>query len=141
MYRVLFSAVGVLVFVLQTQHAVGITATASSRGGEYGADRAVDDRRDMRWSSDFSDPPWLQIDGGKPKDPIGVKIGRETGFAATYEIGGSSDSHAWSKVFRTMAGDGGLDDLDFPEISASFLKLVGIRRSVASRYSVRHEGA
>jgi len=119
---------------------VGLTAfaqhIASSGTGEFAAERAFDGNRQTRWSSDFSDPQWLQLDLGAVQNLVGLKILWENAYAAEYDILVSEDGVTWNTVAAVRAGDGGWDDLDFSPSPARYVRITGTRRATAWGYSI-----
>ncbi|HDM37475.1 MAG TPA: hypothetical protein ENG55_00270, partial [Candidatus Omnitrophica bacterium] len=114
-----------------------IKAKASScEGGEYTAGYAVDGNRQTRWSSEFSDPQWLEIDLGESKELVGVTLNWETAYGKAYDILLSEDGKDWEKVYTTTDGDGSTDDIYFKKKTARFLKIFGRERGTAWGYSL-----
>ena len=96
----------------------------------------IDGDKGTRWSSAFSDPQWLEIDFGEEKKMIGVILYWEAAYAGAYSILLSNDRTNWTTAFSTTTGDGDVDNIDFEEASARFLKIEGTRRATAFGYSL-----
>jgi hypothetical protein len=82
-----------------TDLARGATATASSidqTGNE--APKAVDGDAGTRWSSDYTDDQWIQVDLGAAKSFDRVTIVWEVAYAADFTIQVSDDGSAWTDV-------------------------------------------
>ncbi len=106
------------------------TATCSSvQSEELSASLAIDGNRSTRWGSLFSDPQWLEIDYGEPKDLVGVILYWENAYAYAYTISVSSDRTRWTPVFTTDKGDGGKDDVDFDPVTARYLRIECLHRA------------
>jgi len=97
---------------------------------------AVDGDRSTRWSSESSDPQWIEIDFGETRELAGLVLHWETAYAKAYEILISTDGQNWSRVYATTEGDGGDDDIYFEKRSARFLKILGKKRGTYFGYSL-----
>ncbi len=131
-----FPLLFLFILCLATAAEAGVTATASSGAGNYDPRFAVDGNRATRWSSEFSDPQWLQVDFGTTQQLVGVTLHWETAFGADYDIAVSRDGAAWTTACSVVAGDGGMDDLDFEKVDARFLKILCKRRGTAWGFSL-----
>ena len=116
---------------------VAKSATASSvQDTNAPATLAIDGDKGTRWSSTFSDPQWLEIDFGEEKKMIGVILYWEVAYASEYAILVSKDRTNWTTAFSTTAGDGGVDNIDFEEAGARYLKIECTRRATAFGHSL-----
>jgi hypothetical protein len=111
-------------------------ARASSGGPGFEAERAIDGRFDTRWSSDFSDPQWLEIDMGRDVHLVGLRLFWEVAYASAYSVHTSLDGKQWKRVYETTRGDGGEDDIDFEGTNARHVRIEGHRRGTAWGYSL-----
>ena len=90
-------------------------ATASSSQGEETPECAVDGDILTSWHAGkkTDKPEWLCVDLGESKAFSRVKIGWEgEDFPKTYEVQVSEDAQAWTPIYQTTKGEGGLDNLD-----------------------------
>jgi endo-1,4-beta-D-glucanase Y len=110
----------------------GKTSSASStedNNAQRRAALAFDGDPSTRWASQpFHDPEWLSVDLGSVQQIGQIVLNWEAAYATTYRIEVSSDGAAWTQVFRTTTGDGGLDEITL-STSARFVRLVGERRA------------
>ncbi|MEW5694106.1 MAG: discoidin domain-containing protein, partial [Candidatus Hydrogenedentota bacterium] len=114
-----------------------ITAKASSIQEEaHKAEYAVDNNKQTRWSSQFSDDQWLEIDFGEIKEMIGLTLFWETAYGKSYEISLSSDGKNWETVYSTTDGDGCTDDIYFKKRKARYIKIYGKERGTGWGYSL-----
>src|SRR6185437_2131260 len=60
-----------------------------------------------RWSSQFSDPQWLQVDLGATATIDTVKLVWETAYATGFQVQTSPDGNAWTTISSTTTGTGG----------------------------------
>src|ERR1700759_2931731 len=90
----------------------GKPATASSveNAGTPAAD-AVDGNTGTRWSSQFSDPQWLQVDLGSTQSICQVSLNWETASGKAFQIQTSNDASTWTTVYSTTSGAGGTQTL------------------------------
>ncbi|RZU19080.1 glycosyl hydrolase family 2 [Kribbella rubisoli] len=73
------------------------TATASSDDGSPAA-QAIDGNDRTRWSSQYDDDEWIQVDLGAPKAFDRVELLWETAYAALFTIQVSQDGATWTDV-------------------------------------------
>jgi beta-glucosidase len=78
----------------------------------YGCDKAVDGELTTRWSSQFSDPQWIQVDLGVRQQIERVILHWEMAYGRGYQVQVSDDASNWRDVYSTTAGDGAVDNLD-----------------------------
>src|SRR5256885_14957503 len=90
----------------------GKPATASSaENAGTPASAAVDGNNGTRWSSAFSDPQWLRVDLGARATVSQVALRWETAYGRAFEIQVSDDGSAWTPIFATTTGTGGVQTL------------------------------
>jgi hypothetical protein len=88
--------------------AQGKLATASSiEGPHFPASAAFDGDLTTRWSSQFSDDQWLQVDLGQQYTVVGFKLLWEAAYAVEYGIFTSGDGTTWQEQYSTSSGYGG----------------------------------
>ncbi len=113
-------------------------ARASSEySPEHRASLAVDGLAGTYWSSDFSDPAWLEVDLGTVQTVDRVVVDWETAFAKAYSIALSTDGQNWRQVFSTSDGKGGLSEASFDPQPARWVKLTGTARGTKWGYGVK----
>ncbi|MBE3576726.1 MAG: discoidin domain-containing protein [Limnochordales bacterium] len=103
-----------------------ISQRASSVLPGYEADKAADLRRDTRWCSVMgsgTDPQWLELDLGFSYELARVAVEWEATYARRYQVQVSEDGQKWRTVARIESGDGGRDEIEFPAVTARFLRL------------------
>jgi hypothetical protein len=110
--------------------AYGKPVTASSiQGSEYPAEYAVDGNSTTRWSSEFSDPQWIQVDLGDSYDIPEDVLNWEPSYGVAYEIQISSNGSNWTTVYSTTNGIGGTEDLSVSG-SGRYVRMYGTSRAV-----------
>lgn len=90
----------------------------------------VDGNFDTRWSPlNGRDNEWIYFDFGRPKTITRIIIYWERAYAVDYEILVSDDAAAWKSAALLRNQDGGLDEIELPQTTARYVKLVGLKRS------------
>ena len=113
------------------------TVTASSTeapGLEPG--NAVDNNLSTRWSSQFSDPQWIQMDLGANKAIDRVTLRWESAFGAAYQLQTSNDGTQWTTVRDVTNGNGATDDFTALGAHGRFVRVFGTRRGTQWGYSL-----
>lgn len=122
------------------QMPAGWSANASSIQGDLKdlvkPENAFDGNMQTRWSSNASDPQWLQADFGAPMELCGVVVQWEAAFGKVYDIQVSNDEADWKTMYSVTDGDGGTDDVYFPKTKARYLRILGKERGTTWGYSV-----
>ncbi|WP_405453080.1 discoidin domain-containing protein [Streptomyces erythrochromogenes] len=114
----------------------GRPATASSvEGAGTPAAAAVDGDNGTRWSSQFADPQWIQVDLGAPARLSQVVLRWETAHARAYRIELSTNGTDWTTAYSTAADPGGVQTLDITG-TARHVRVYGTQRATAWGYSL-----
>jgi hypothetical protein len=111
-------------------------ATASSlENATLPASNAVDGNTTTRWSSQFSDPQWLQVDLGSSQSICGVALNWEAAYGKAYQIQTSPDGTTWTTVYSTTTGAGGVENLAVTG-TGRYVRMYGTARGTAYGYSL-----
>lgn len=114
----------------------GKPATASSvEGAGTPAGAAVDGDNGTRWSSQFADPQWIQVDLGAPAQLNQVVLRWEAAYAKSYRVELSTDGATWSTAYSTTAGTGGVQTHDITG-TARYVRVYGTQRATTYGYSL-----
>ncbi|RAG83832.1 hypothetical protein DN069_20100 [Streptacidiphilus pinicola] len=114
----------------------GRPATASSvENASFPASAAVDGNSGTRWSSQFSDPQWLQVDLGADASISQVVLQWETAYAKAFQIQTSEDATNWTTVYSTTTGTGGTQTLDVSG-TGRYVRMYGTARATQWGYSL-----
>src|SRR5262249_11451773 len=114
----------------------GRPATASStENAGTPASAAVDGNTGTRWSSQFSDPQWLQVDLGASDTVSSVTLIWETAYATAFQIQTSPDATNWTTVFSTTTGTGGTQNLTVSG-TGRYVRMFGTVRHTQYGYSL-----
>src|SRR5690606_39114797 len=109
-------------------------AASSWEGGNAPA-AALDGRSTTRWSSQFSDPPWLRVDLGGPATIERVVLDWEAAYARAFQIQVSPDGPTWSTTYSTTSGTGGKQDLQVSG-TGRYVRMYGTARATGYGYSL-----
>jgi hypothetical protein len=119
-----------------TNLALSKTATASStENAGTPASAAVDGNTGTRWSSQFSDPQWVQIDLGSAQTVCKVGLQWETASGKAYQIQTSNDATNWTTIYSTASGPGGTETLSVSG-SGRYIRMYGTARNTQYGYSL-----
>ncbi|GAB3225086.1 hypothetical protein GCM10027423_61290 [Spirosoma arcticum] len=114
-----------------------VSATASSNQTTTSlAALAIDGDPRTRWSSQWADPQYLQLDFGADVDITRVKITWEAAYAKDYQLLTSSNGTSWTPIHSILNGDGGTDDITGLSVRGRYLRINGTRRATAFGYSI-----
>lgn len=105
-------------------------------GADYRPESAVHGAGDTRWSSEFSDPQWLAIDLGTPRQFSRVVLEWEGAYARSYAIQVSDDGASWREVYSTTRGEGDTEELKFAPVTARWVRFHGTKRATPYGYSL-----
>jgi beta-glucosidase len=109
--------------------------SASSWEGGNAPAAALDGRTTTRWSSLASDPQWLQVDLGARATITGVTLDWETAYGTGYRIEVSHDASAWSSIYTTTTGRGGVENLAVTG-TGRYIRIYGTARATGYGYSL-----
>lgn len=116
-----------------------VTASSTELGmvDKYGPQLAVDgDSTNTRWSSEYSDDQWIQVDLGKVYDINKVNINWQLAYATQYKILVSEDGENYTEVYSEANGATGLKEITFDTVKARYVKMQGVERVTPWGYSI-----
>jgi hypothetical protein len=111
------------------------TTTSSTENAGTPASAAVDGNTGTRWSSQFSDPQWIQIDLGGNATVSQVVLNWEAAYARSFQIQVSGDGSNWTNVYQTTTGAGGVQTLNVTG-SGRYVRMYGTGRATPYGYSL-----
>ncbi|WP_194915454.1 discoidin domain-containing protein [Catenulispora rubra] len=122
-----------------TDLAVHMPTTASSQDPSNPAANVTDGNAGTRWSSDYADNQWIQVDLGSSQAFDQVAVTWEQAYARTYGVQVSVDGATWTdaaSVDNTAiplpfnGGDASLDVESFPATSGRYVRIdCGLRET------------
>ena len=132
----LVTAVSIEAHAAPTLLSQGKTTTASSiENAGTPAAAATDGNTGTRWSSQFSDPQWLEVDLGSSASISQVVLNWETAYATAFQIQTSNDNANWTSIFSTTTGTGGTQTLNITG-SGRYVRMYGTARATQWGYSL-----
>src|ERR1041385_1485171 len=111
------------------------TTASSQESASFPAGNATDGNQGTRWSSQFSDPQWLEVDLGSTQSICQVVLNWETAFGKAFQIQTSNDNSTWTSIFSTTTGTGGNQTLGVSG-SGRFIRMLGTVRGTQWGYSL-----
>ncbi len=89
-----------------------------------------------RWSSNFDDNAWFDIDLGEVYNINGIDLNWEQSYGKKYEIMLSEDGINYTTAFNQENGNGGEENIKINNINARYVKFKGIERALPYGYSL-----
>src|SRR5215472_12333172 len=111
------------------------TTASSQESASFPAANATDGNLNTRWSSQFSDPQWLEVDLGFTRNVCQVVLVWERAFGKAFQIQTSNDNSTWSSIFSTTTGTGGTQTLNVTG-SGRYIRMFGTTRATQYGYSI-----
>jgi hypothetical protein len=108
---------------------------SSSNQGSSVSSNMNDGNTTSFWTSDASDPQWVQVDLQKNYILKNVVLKWGTTYAKSYRIETSPDGTTWKSIFSNTTGKGGLEDLKVAG-AGRYVRMYGISRSSSAGYSL-----
>nr|WP_245733360.1 discoidin domain-containing protein [Lentzea jiangxiensis] len=112
------------------------TASSTENGGTP-ASAAVDGNAGTRWSSQFSDPQWLQVDLGSTQQLCRVSLSWEGAYGKAFQVqvSDTAAANSWRDVYSTTTSTGGTQSLDVTG-SGRYVRVLGTQRATGWGYSL-----
>src|SRR3954452_3376494 len=111
------------------------TASSTEAAGAYLASEAVDGNLGTRWSSQFSDPQWLQVDLGSSQSITRVELNWETAAGKAFQIQVSDNATSWTSIYSTTTSTGGNQSLAVNG-TGRYVRMYGTQRTTGYGYSL-----
>jgi uncharacterized repeat protein (TIGR03806 family) len=113
-----------------------VATTSSSVEGSHAAANATDGDPSTRWSSEFADPQWIQLDLGEVYSIDSIELNWEAAYGSDYVIEGSQDGTNWETVVTQTGGTGGVETFSNLSGQYRYIRLTGTARGTAYGYSL-----
>jgi len=107
------------------------SSTTTGRPGDV-----TDNNMGTRWASESKDNEWIYIDLGKDEVVNGVGLNWENAYASSFKIQVSDDAKRWQDVYNTTDGKEGEMQIQFPEVNARYVRMLGVERGTYWGYSL-----
>jgi glucose/arabinose dehydrogenase/PKD repeat protein len=111
-------------------------AVSSTYSSTYAGAKAVDGDAATRWSSVYRSPQWIRVDLGSAKSVGRVLLRWDRAYGKAYKIQVSGNASAWTTVYSTTSGDGGIDNLAFTPKTGRYVRMYGTTRATSWGYSL-----
>jgi hypothetical protein len=111
------------------------TASSTENAEANPASAAVDGNAGTRWSSQFSDPQWIQVDLGATANVSQIILQWEGAYARSFQLQTSANGTAWTSIYTTTTGTGGTQTLAVTG-SGRYVRMLGTQRSSGYGYSL-----
>ncbi|MBM9506921.1 discoidin domain-containing protein [Actinacidiphila acididurans] len=108
---------------------------ASSYEGGNAPAAALDGRTTTRWSSQYTDNEWLQVDLGGAASISGVVLNWESAYGSGYRIEVSDNATSWTPIYTTTTGKGGIEKLPVTG-KGRYVRFYGTARATGYGYSL-----
>ena len=117
------------------EKATGRAAQASSMySATYAPGKAVDGSSTTRWSSNFTDAQWWQVDLGSVRKVSKVELNWEAAYASQYKIQTSTDGTTFTDAAVVSNTGAGLKSTTFADRDARYVRVLGVTR--ATQYGI-----
>jgi hypothetical protein len=115
----------------QVELAKGQPASSLSNEDDtlYAPGRGNDGNSSTRWSSDWLDGQWWQVDLGSTKQVNQVTINWETAYAPQYKIQTSTDGTNFTTQATVNITASGTQTTTFPTVGARYVRVLGVNRA------------
>src|SRR6266511_1277181 len=110
-------------------------APVARRRSRWPAAAAVDGNTGTRWSSQFSDPQWLQVDLGGSTSVCQVVLSWEAAYATAFQLQVSADAATWTSIYSTTSGTAGTQTLAVNG-TGRYVRMYGTARATGWGYSL-----
>ena len=94
--------------------------------------QAVDGNGQTRWSSDWRDGQWWQVDLGRLRLVDSVTLDWEAAFSPRHVISTSVDGATWSPAAEVQTDRPGLHTVSFPVRDVRWLRVTGLTRALVN---------
>src|SRR5215472_3581252 len=111
------------------------TTASSQESASFPAPNATDGNLNTRWSSQFLDPQWLEVDLGSTRNVCQLVLNWERAYGKAFQIQTSNDNSTWTSIFSTTTGTGGTQTLNLSG-SGRYIRMYGTARGTQYGYSL-----
>jgi hyaluronoglucosaminidase len=116
----------------------GIASASSTEAGlpQFTPDHAIDGDAGTRWSSNYTDGEWLQVQLGQARHVGKVVVQWELAHANAYQIQTSPDGATWTTAATVADSQGGAETVWLDQDGVRYLRMQGVSRSTRFGYSI-----
>jgi len=109
---------------------------SSTESSSYAASNAVDANGNTRWASSTADNQFITADLGSAQTVASVRIHWEAAYARQFQVQTSTNNTSWTTVYSNYSGTGGVSTINFPAVTARYVKIYLIQRATAYGFSM-----
>jgi hypothetical protein len=107
---------------------------SSTESSAYSAVKVTDGSTSTGWRSVAgADKQWIYVDLGQRYSISRVRLTWDTTYASEYTIQVQVSSNNWTTIYKTSAGDGGVDDLRGLSGVGRFIRVFATKRGTTAR--------
>ena len=89
-----------------------------------------------RWSTEYADNQWVNIDLGEEKEISRIVLNWETAYGKKYDIQVSPDGKKWKTVHSENNSDGGKDEITFSTVKTRYIRVKADVRATEWGFSI-----
>ncbi len=112
-----------------------LAKSSSTEGQGYVPQYAFDGDPNTRWSSQSSDPQWIDVDLGTASTITSIKLTWEAAYATAFQLQVSNDEVAWTTVKSVTGATGGTQTYSVTG-SGRYVRMYGTARATGYGYSL-----
>lgn len=112
------------------------SAYASSSAVEGAIADITDGNTASRWSSDYKDNQWINVDLGTVIQFSAIVLRWEVAYATDYKIQVSADRSVWKDIYSNTTAKGGTEYLNFSPLKARYVRMLGLKRATEYGFSL-----
>jgi len=121
---------------LASQGAIATASSTEESLPQFTPDHAIDGDAATRWSSNYTDGEWLQVQLGRAQQVGKVVVQWELAHANAYQIQTSPDGTTWTTAATVADSQGGVETVWLDQNDVRYLRMQGVSRSTRFGYSI-----
>jgi hypothetical protein len=107
---------------------------SSTESSTYSAAKATDGSTSTGWRSVAgADKQWIYVDLGQRYSISRVRLTWDAAYASEYTIQVQVSTNNWATIYKTSAGDGGVDDIRGLTGVGRFIRVFATKRGTTAR--------
>jgi hypothetical protein len=106
---------------------------SSTESNSYSAAKVSDGNVSSSWHSAAGDKQWIYVDLGQRYAISRVRLIWDAAYASEYTLQVQVSSNNWATIYKTTAGDGGIDDLRGLTGMGRFVRVFATKRGTTAR--------
>ncbi len=114
----------------------GEAASSSNEANHLSPDKAIDGNLSTRWSSQYSDDQFLEVDLRAKRQICGIHIHWEVALGRDYLILASDDKVSYDTIATIVDNTSFIDTIASLDAQARYIKMQGLRRGSPYGYSI-----